>query len=123
MIFMAYFSAILVLALWLPAKSNAPIIVFAALYGFGTGAIVSLAPALVAQISDIRKIGVRTGTLFAIVSFAALTGNPIGGALLTEEDGSFLHLQIFCGLMLMIASTVYVLSRYTLAGGGLMTKV
>ena len=120
---MAYFSAVVVLALWLPAKSNAPIIVFAVLYGFGSGSIVSLIPALVAQISDIRKIGVRNGTLFAIISVAALVGSPIGGALLAQGNGRFLHLQIFCGVMLVISSTVFVVARYTLAGWNPMTKV
>ena len=123
MIFMSYFSAVIVLALWLPAKSNAPIIVFAVLYGFGSGAIVSLLPAMVAQISDIRKIGVRNGTLFAIISVAALVGNPIGGALMAQANGSFVHLQIFCGILLVVASTIFVISRYTLAGWSPMTKV
>lgn len=39
----------------------------------------SLAPALIAQISDIRQIGVRTGSMFMVVSVAALVGTPIGG--------------------------------------------
>lgn len=38
----------------------------------------SLVPSVVAQISDIRQIGVRNGTVFFIVSIAALTGTPIG---------------------------------------------
>ena len=38
MILMCYFSAIIVLAMWLPSTTNAPIIVFAALFGFGSGA-------------------------------------------------------------------------------------
>ncbi|KAF6219295.1 hypothetical protein HO133_005120 [Letharia lupina] len=40
-----------------------PYILFAAFYGFSSGAFVALAPALIAQISDIRQIGVRTGTM------------------------------------------------------------
>lgn len=120
---MAYFSAVVVLALWLPSTSNAPVIIFAVLYGFSSGSIVSLIPALVAQISDIRKIGVRNGTLFAIISVAALVGSPIGGALIAQANGSFLHLQIFCGVMLIVASTVFGLARYTLAGWSPKIKV
>lgn len=74
MIVTSFFSAILVLALWLPSRGNAPIILFAAFYGFASGAFVSLAPALIVQISDIRQIGVRTGTMFAIVSVSGLVG-------------------------------------------------
>ena len=119
---MTYFSAILVLALWLPARSNPAIITFAALYGFGSGAFVSMAPALVAQISDVRKIGVRTGSLFAIVSVAALFGNPVGGALITHDHGGFKGLQIFGGVMMLAGSTVFVAARVKLAGFKL-TKV
>jgi MFS family permease len=123
MIVTTYFSAILVLALWLPSRSNAPIIAFSALYGFGSGAFVSLAPALVAQISDIRKIGVRTGTLFAITSVAALIGNPIGGSLVTRDHGKFTQLQIFCGVMMMGGATIFLFARTNQVGFALKKKV
>ena len=116
MIFTSFLSCILVLALWLPSRGNVPIILFAAFYGFSSGAFVSLAPALVAQISDIRKIGVRTGTMFAVVSVAGLVGNPIGGALMTAEKGGFTHLQIFCGLMMFGGAVCYVAARASLVG-------
>lgn len=121
---MAYFSAVIVLALWLPARSNAPILVFAGLYGFSSGAFVSMGPALIAQISDIRKIGVRQGTLFAIISIAALTGSPIGGALVVENASNpFWKLQIFCGIMMIGGSVFFTIARVKLAGWSLMKKV
>lgn len=121
---MAYFSAVIVLALWLPARSNAPILVFAGLYGFSSGAFVSMGPALIAQISDIRKIGVRQGTLFAIISIAALTGSPIGGALVVENASNpFWRLQIFCGIMMIGGSVFFTIARVNLAGWALMKKV
>ena len=123
MIVTSYLSAILVLALWLPAKGNIPIIIFAALYGFSSGAFVSLAPALVAQISDIRQLGTRTGTLFCIISLAALTGNPIAGQLVKEEHGRFTHLQIFCGIMMIGGSTFFIAARASLMGFKVKVKV
>jgi MFS family permease len=60
-------SGIFTLALWLPSSGNAPLIVFAALYGFTSGAFVSLAPGQVAQISKVEQIGVRSGLLFAAI--------------------------------------------------------
>ncbi len=110
------FSFIIVLALWLPSKGIAPIIVFCLLYGFSSGAFVSMAPSLVAQISDIRQIGVRNGTLFAIVSIAALTGNPIGGALISRNDGGFLYLQIFCGVSMAVGTVLFIASRWVQCG-------
>jgi MFS family permease len=117
MIVMTYLSAILVLALWMPSRGNVPIILFAVFYGFSSGAFVSLAPALVAQISKLHEIGVRTGTLFAIVSFAALTGNPIGGALVPDvKHGSFEKLQIFSGVVMLVGSTFFLAARIKLKG-------
>ncbi|KAL8973266.1 MAG: hypothetical protein Q9183_000066 [Haloplaca sp. 2 TL-2023] len=123
MIATSFLSTILVLGLWLPARGNIPYILFAAFYGFSSGAFVSLAPALVAQISDIRQIGVRTGSMFAIISIAALVGTPIGGALVTNEGGNYLHLQIFCGIMMFGGSVAFVAARWALAGSKPMVKV
>lgn len=119
MIMISYASGILTLALWLPATGNVPTILFAGLYGFTTGAFVSLAPACLAQISEIREIGVRNGALFACVSLAALTGVPIGGALVTNYNGDFLGLQIFAGCMLIAGSTFFVLARGAVGGWSL----
>ena len=123
MIYTSYLSAILVLALWLPSKGNIPIIFFAAFYGFSSGAFVSLAPALIAQISDIRQLGVRTGTLFAVISLAALTGNPIGGQLVKDQGGAFQHLQIFCGIMMLAGATVFIAARSSLVGMKLIANI
>ena len=123
LIVMNFLSGIIVLALWLPAKATAPVIVFAALYGFSSGAFVGMIPACVAQISDIRQIGVRSGTLFAVVSIAALCGNPVGGALLSRDGRDFLHLQVFCGVVLLAGSVVFVGVRWMLVGRKLLQKV
>ena len=51
-----------------------------------------------------------------VISLAALVGNPIGGALVTEDHGDYLHLQIFCGIMMAAGSCVFVAARVSLAG-------
>lgn len=109
-------SAIFVLALWLPGNSAATTIVFAALYGFSSGAFVSLGPAVVAQISKIKDIGVRTGTVYAFASIAVLIGNPIGGALLERDNGNYAYLQIFCGVAIAVGCAFFVASRMAQAG-------
>ncbi|KAJ5174344.1 MFS transporter asaE [Penicillium canariense] len=117
MIIFSYLSSILVLALWLPSRGNAPAIVFSVLYGFGSGAFVSLTPALIAQISDMREVGVRNGTCFSIISFAALTGTPIGGALIPDVlHGSYTRLQIFCGVVMLAGATLFIVARIILGG-------
>ncbi|KAJ5082920.1 monocarboxylate permease [Penicillium argentinense] len=117
MIFFSFLSGILVLALWLPSRSNAPVIVFSALYGFGSGAFVSLAPALIAQISDLREVGVRNGTCFSIISLAALTGTPIGGALVPNVlHGSYTKLQVFCGVVMIAGASLFIVARIVVGG-------
>ncbi|KAJ6781838.1 hypothetical protein PWT90_07553 [Aphanocladium album] len=122
MIVIAIASAVFVLAIWIPVKSTAGIIAFAALFGFSSGGFVSLAPTLIAQVSDIRYIGSRVGTGFAVMAFGALTGSPIGGAIVSHEHGSYTGLQIFCGVVMAVGVCFFVAARYSQAGFKL-TKV
>lgn len=123
MIAMCAFAGIIVLALWLPGTGNAPIIVFSALYGFASGAFISLIPPLTAQISDIREIGVRSGTLWLIAAIAALVASPIGGALEARNGGAFVELQIFAGVAMLIGTALFVVVRWALAGWDVFAKV
>lgn len=116
-------TAILILGLWIPADSNAGQLVFAPLFGFSSGAAIGLTPALLAQISPIREIGVRTGTAFAAGSIAALTGAPIGGELIARDHGGFLYLQLFSGCTCLLGCFVLMLARIRIGGTGVMTKV
>ena len=113
------FATILVLALWIPGTSNAAIIVFAILYGFASGSFVAMVAALVAQVSDIRQIGVRNGTNFFVVSWAALTGSPIAGALIAHNNGGYIGVQIFGGVVIFVGALFFIASRHVQVGPGL----
>ncbi|KAL2005132.1 hypothetical protein VTN00DRAFT_2982 [Thermoascus crustaceus] len=115
-IVMSLFSGTIVLALWLPARGNTPLVIFAILYGFGSGTFVTLLPAMIAQISDIEEIGLRVGLEYATISIAALVSNPIGGTLIGRDHGGFRDLQIYCGIMTLGASVMFALARISLAG-------
>ena len=123
MVLTTFFSCIIVLALWLPSRGNIPIIIFAGLYGFSSGTFVSMVPALVAQISDIRQIGVRNGTNFLVISVAGLLGNPIAGDLVTRNNGEYTYLQIFCGVTMFAGALLFVVARTLQVGFVLMKKV
>jgi MFS family permease len=75
-----------------------------------------MGPSLIAQISPIREIGIRSGTFFLCVAVGGLTGNPIGGALITADNGGFTWLQLFCGLTMIVGSLGYVAARYVQVG-------
>jgi MFS family permease len=116
-------SAIFTLALWIPGHSNATIIVYLVIFGFASGGFISLGPACIAQISDIRQIGTRTGTAFAFMAIGALTGSPIGGAIVTAQHGDFLGLQLFCGFAMVVSVIIFIAARYVQVGFKVSTKI
>ena len=116
MIVMSAFTTILILALWIPASSNAALIVFAVLFGFASGAGIGLTPALVAQVSNVREIGIRQGALMFIASYAALTGSPIAGAILKDTRGDYKYPAAFCGVSCAIGVVFFIACRIHLAG-------
>ncbi|KAF2158984.1 hypothetical protein M409DRAFT_71332 [Zasmidium cellare ATCC 36951] len=120
---MGFLSGILCLALWLPARGNAPLIVFSALYGFSCGAFVSIIPALVAQISDVKEIGLRIGLQFASLSIPSLVANPIGGAFISLDNGGYSDMQIWCGVVMLAGSIMFVCARCSISGPKLAVAV
>ena len=78
----------------------------------------------VAQITpDVRQIGVRTGSVCAIISIAALTSNPVGGALYEIWGDRFTGLQIFCGVTQLVGATAILAARVALKGVKIKVKV
>lgn len=116
MIVIMFVSALFCLAVWIPVKNTAGLIVFTIIFGFSSGGFVSLGPTLIAQISDIRQIGSRVGAAFAVQSFGALTGSPIGGAIVASQNGDYLGLQLFCGCAMMAGMAVIVAARTVQVG-------
>ena len=60
------------------------------------------------------------------MAIAALTGNPIGGALVaTNEDGKmqFWSVQVFCGVVMVLGSACWLAARVTLVGWKVVKKV
>ncbi|CAI7606950.1 MFS general substrate transporter [Penicillium manginii] len=109
-------SGILTFALWLPGRSNVAIILYAAFFGFFSGAYVSLTPALIAQLSPIEEIGIRTGALYFFVSIAVLTGSPIAGALVSVDNGNYGYLEIFAGATMCGGAVLVVFTRVVKGG-------
>ena len=116
MILITFLSSVITLALWIPGKSTAAIIVYLIVFGFTSGGFIGLAPTMIAQISDIRKIGTRTGVSMAVQSFGGLTGAPIAGAIMASQGGDYLGLQLFCGLTMMASVVVFIWARHMQVG-------
>ncbi|TFK22930.1 MFS general substrate transporter [Coprinopsis marcescibilis] len=107
----AFFSGLACLVGWFFARSIAVLMVFSAIYGFFSGAFVSLITPCVAQISDLSEIGTRIGILYTVISFPSLIGGPTAGVLLGLEHGSYTGMIAFSGSTVMLGSLFILLSK------------
>lgn len=120
MLMITGFTGVLTLALWIPgSQSTGAIMAYAVAFGYGSGGYVSIFPACVSQISPIAEIGTRIGLASLVNAFGALTGSPLGGALISDKSGSgnsFLGLQLFCGCTMIASVFAYGAARYVQVG-------
>ncbi|KDQ56714.1 hypothetical protein JAAARDRAFT_70427 [Jaapia argillacea MUCL 33604] len=128
MILTTLFCSLTVFGFWLSsgyAESHearkALLIVFALCYGFGSGTGIGLTPVCVGQICSTQDYGKRYGTCYFIVSFGALTGIPIAGAILSVDNGQYFGLIMFCGATYIAALGFFVAARIVGAGWRLKT--
>lgn len=123
MIVHTFLGGVFNLAVWLPARGNAPIIVFSILYGFTSGCTFSIIPAMITSFSEIRQLGARTGALYCASSFGVLIGSPIAGAITKSDNGGYSGLIIFAGVTLLVGTIFALISRIALAGYRVHAKV
>ncbi|EZF32325.1 hypothetical protein H101_04079 [Trichophyton interdigitale H6] len=123
MIVMTIFSAILVLALWLPGRSMGAIFAFAALFGISSGAGIGLGLPLIAVVSPMKELGYRMGMIVSIASIATLTSPPIGGAIVARDGGSFTYPCVFSGVSFFVSLVGYTALRVRLGGSRFTVKI
>lgn len=117
----AFAAAVLALA-WIGVKSTAGVIAFCLLYGFASGAFVSLGgPICFNLTSDLGTIGTRFGVLTAVCGVGLLVGNPIAGAIL--DRGSWLGLQVWAGGLLLVSAVFQSAARVAKRGWSLRVKI
>jgi MFS family permease len=122
-VIMSMFTMIIILGLWLPARSEGAIIAFAALFGFGSGACIGLGPVLIMGISPMKEVGYRMGTILAIAGVGALTSPPIGGAIAAANGGSYVYASVFSGVTCFVAMVGFIILRGRVSRWKLATKV
>ncbi|KAL5337259.1 major facilitator superfamily domain-containing protein [Aspergillus crustosus] len=122
MIVTSLICSILTLALWIPIGNNiAGIIVYAILFGFASGAAISLTPVCISQVCRVEEYGRCNGTTFTVTSIGTLTGIPIAGAILQASGGDYEGLIAFGGGLYLAATVAFVIARGVCAGWGLRT--
>ncbi|KAK9350621.1 major facilitator superfamily domain-containing protein [Lipomyces doorenjongii] len=114
-----YVTAIITVALWIPATGHVPIILYAGLYGFFSGIAVTVWQPMIAEISPIKEIGARLGAVSAVQSFSSLFGSPAGGAIVTHNGGKYWGAAVFAAVTMFAGATVVQCARMTITNGKL----
>ncbi|KAK1547700.1 hypothetical protein CPAR01_01667 [Colletotrichum paranaense] len=87
---------------WISVNNTAGNVAFAVLYGFFCASVVTLAPVVLASITDdLGILGTRLGFVAVLKGIGSLIGPPIAGAIL-GLTGSYLGVQLFTGLAMSL---------------------
>jgi len=108
---------------WIGVSSVSGYYILVCFYGLASAAFQSLFPTSIASLTtDIRKTGTRLGMAFSIISFAGLTGPPLGGALLTTDNGGYMPAQVWAGTAMLLGAGFIIAARITRYGSALKVK-
>lgn len=120
-------AAFVLIYAWSGVSSQGGLWAWTAFYGFAGGSIQGLFPAGLSSLTDDpTKQGTRIGMVFTIVSFAALTGAPIGGALVQAMGGRYIAAQAFAGSCCVLGLILITSARMAKArkrGQGWMVRI
>lgn len=109
------------LCVWLPSgDTTAGIIIFALMFGFGSGTCISIAPVCIGRMCKTQEYGRYYATTYTVVSFACLIGIPIGGSIVQANGGEYYGLIIFTGVVFVGSIAFLMLAKtWTLGWRGL----
>ncbi|KAK8850762.1 hypothetical protein IAR55_004682 [Kwoniella newhampshirensis] len=111
---MCFISSALCFAFFGAAHSTAGLVVVAVLYGAASGAFVSLlTPSTMTMAKSQNEIGTRIGVGMVGLSLAALTGSPLGAAIL--DSRGYGACIAWAGAMGACGSCLFALSRFFMA--------
>jgi predicted MFS family arabinose efflux permease len=123
MIVTAIGCAVSTLALWYcGGNTKGAVVAYAVLYGFWSGAAISLTPVCISQVCRMEDYGKRNGTMITLVSLGTLTGIPMAGAIQESEGGGFSGLIIFAGVLYLATAGAFLLARGVAGGWGVRVR-
>ncbi len=92
---------------WIVTGAYPWLVVFALVIGAAYGGMVALAPAVIAELFGVQRMGAVLGTLYTSSSISALVGPPLAG-LVIDRSGSYVWAAVFAGLASVIGYLVIV---------------
>ncbi|KAF3388976.1 Riboflavin transporter MCH5 [Penicillium rolfsii] len=115
--------ASLMMFCWSAVHSVAGLYTFAVLYGIFSNGVQGLWPSTLSSLTpDLSKTGVRIGMGFTVVSFACLTGPPLGGALIARAHG-YIGAQIWGGLTFLLGAVILIFARFLKTGTTMKARI
>ncbi|KAF9012418.1 putative monocarboxylate permease [Cyathus striatus] len=113
-----FLAGIINLTMWTTVSGPAAIYVYAILFGLFSGGVIAIFPACTAQVSPPELIGSRLGFLLFVMSFATLTGAPIGGALLKYgiAKNAYIANAAFSGATMIVGAFFALLAKFSIHG-------
>ena len=107
---------------WIGITTSTGLIVFASLYGFFIGSILSMPAFVISSLCpDPKVIGARMGNAFATSSFGMLLEPPVAAVI--AQSGDWLGTQLFSAGLLLAATIALIFVRVYIAGWSLRRKV
>lgn len=116
------FAAAILVLIWIAISTTPGIILFAILYGFVSGAFVSLGgPVVFSLTDDLQVLGSCLGMITGMCGLGLLLGTPVAGAIL--DEGGWLGLQVWNGGVLAVGGGFLLWSRLERFGPSIWKKV
>ncbi|KAI2624508.1 MFS monocarboxylate transporter-like protein [Xylaria nigripes] len=98
---------------WMRVESTPAFYAWVALYGINANAVQTLFPSTLSSLApSLSKTGQRVGMAFSVGSLACLTGPPLAGVLISVGHGSYMYLQIYGGLSVLVGFIFFGISRF-----------
>ncbi|KAK9466983.1 major facilitator superfamily domain-containing protein [Lipomyces arxii] len=115
-------SGVICLPFWYLSATEGGIITVSTMYGFASGGVLAMYPALIAHISPVREIGTRVGAVSAVIAFGALASLPLAGAIVgsgSDTVGGFQGMQIYTGVVMLAGAVIGIIAKLKATGGQL----
>ncbi|KAH7040018.1 major facilitator superfamily domain-containing protein [Microdochium trichocladiopsis] len=102
---------------WLAVPDVKGYYIYTTFYGICSAGFQSMFPTIIASITKrLDMTGTRLGMAFGVTSMAALTGPPLGGAILAAGGGSYTGAQVWAACMTTIGMSCVAFARFKAAG-------
>ncbi|KAK6587309.1 hypothetical protein PZA11_000599 [Diplocarpon coronariae] len=109
---------------WASVRTYKSVLLFDIFYGFimaaGQG---MLPPSLGSMTKDRSKMGVRMGMVFTACGVSLLIGQPLAGALIELDGGSYLYAQMYAGSSMMLGALFILAARVRVGGWDLTVRI